>query len=199
MNVYPLILKLDKAGNPLKWIDYEAAINLYAKDLVITSLGDKSMVFHGGVNAISHRRSKIEVGSILLTTARVNNRKWVAGAVHPLTNRTLFRRDGMLCLYCGDSFAERNLTRDHVVPTSRGGSDSWTNVVTACVRCNNRKGNSLLEDIDMKLQAVPFAPNYAEWMVLSNRRIMGSDAVPEEPVPKGQPVVELVMLPEFLY
>ncbi|NOX92155.1 MAG: HNH endonuclease [Gammaproteobacteria bacterium] len=173
MNYYPLILKLDKAGNPLKWIDHEAAINLYAKDLVITALGDESMIFHGGVNAISQIRSTIEVGSILLTTARVNNRKWVEGAVHPLTNRALFRRDGMLCMYCGDSFTERNLTRDHVVPTSRGGSDSWTNVVAACVRCNNHKGNSLLEEIRMKLQAVPFAPNYAEWMVLSNRRIMG--------------------------
>lgn len=173
MSHYPLVLKLDKAGNPLKWIDHEAAINLYAKDQVITSLGEESMIFRGGINAISLIRSQIEVGSILLTTAKVSNRKWVAGAAHPLTNRALFRRDDMLCMYCGDAFPERELTRDHVVPTSRGGKDAWGNVVTACRRCNNHKGSKLLEEIGMKLHAVPFVPNYAEWMVLANRRIMG--------------------------
>jgi len=173
MSQYPLILKLDKAGNPLKWIDHEAAINLYSKDLVITSLGEENMVFYGGVNAISQVQSKIEVGSILLTTAQVNMRKWARGAVHSLSNRSLFRRDGMVCMYCGNPFPEGQLTRDHVVPTSRGGSDSWTNVVTACVRCNNHKSDYLLEEINMKLKAVPFAPNYAEWMVLANRRILG--------------------------
>jgi len=173
MNNYPLVLKLDKAGNPLRWIDHEAAINLYAKDQVITSLGEESMIFRGGVNAISRIRSEVEVGSIILTTAKVNHRKWAEGAVHPLTNRALFRRDSMVCMYCGNTFLERELTRDHVVPTSRGGTDTWKNVVAACVRCNNHKGNALLEEISMSLHAVPFAPNYAEWMVLSNRRIMG--------------------------
>lgn len=52
--------------------------------------------------------------------------------------------------------------------------DSWENVVTACRRCNQHKGNYLLEDIDMELLALPFCPNAAEYLALINsERIRG--------------------------
>ena len=57
-----------------------------------------------------------------------------------LTNSMLFARDRQLCAYCGKRFLVRDLSRDHVVPVSRGGRDSWTNTVTACRSCNTRKG-----------------------------------------------------------
>ena len=56
-----------------------------------------------------------------------------------LTNQMLFVRDRQVCAYCGGRFMVRDLSRDHVVPVSRGGRDSWTNAVTACRGCNTRK------------------------------------------------------------
>ena len=65
------------------------------------------------------------------------------------------------------------LTSDHVKPISKGGRDSWSNVVTACRRCNTHKGSRSLETIGMKLLAVPYVPNVAEYLVLRNRKILG--------------------------
>ena len=78
-----------------------------------------------------------------------------------------------MCLYCGDYLYTCELTRDHVVPVSRGGADTWENVVTACRICNHRKADKLLEEIDMSLLAVPFVPNRAEGLILENRDILG--------------------------
>jgi 5-methylcytosine-specific restriction endonuclease McrA len=85
----------------------------------------------------------------------------------------LFRRDAYLCLYCGGNFHYDALTRDHVVPISRGGLDAWENVVTACFRCNNLKGNRTPEEWGgRKLLAVPYVPNKAEYLFLQNRKII---------------------------
>ena len=94
------------------------------------------------------------------------------GYVPPLNNKTLFRRDANLCLYCGERFMSRDLTRDHVTPLSKGGTDSWTNVVTACRRCNNHKGGRRPEHSGMQLIAVPFTPTYAEYIYLKGRRVL---------------------------
>jgi 5-methylcytosine-specific restriction endonuclease McrA len=64
------------------------------------------------------------------------------------------------------------LTRDHVVPASRGGSSAWENCVTACRHCNQRKDDRTPEEAGMKLLAVPYTPNLAEYLILSNRRIL---------------------------
>jgi 5-methylcytosine-specific restriction endonuclease McrA len=72
--------------------------------------------------------------------------------------KNILRRDGYTCQYChrrGD-----RLTVDHVVPRSRGGETVWTNVVAACLRCNLRKGNRLLEDAGMRLVREPIHPRF---------------------------------------
>ena len=75
-------------------------------------------------------------------------------------------------MYCGGRFRKRDLTRDHVRPISKGGSDAWANVVAACKRCNNFKGGRLPEDAGMQLLAVPFVPTYAEYIYLKGRRVL---------------------------
>ena len=92
--------------------------------------------------------------------------------VPPLSNRELFLRDGHLCMYCGREFSGFVLTRDHLIPLSRGGVDCWSNVVTACRGCNHAKGSRTPDEADMSLLAVPYVPNRAEYLVLSNRRIL---------------------------
>ncbi|MEC7685084.1 MAG: HNH endonuclease, partial [Pseudomonadota bacterium] len=64
------------------------------------------------------------------------------------------------------------LSRDHVIPTSRGGSDIWTNVVTSCRRCNNRKADRTPEQANMELLAIPFVPNPYEFLYLSNHAVL---------------------------
>ena len=167
-----MILKLDKAGNPIRWLNHEQAIRLYINDRVIAPLGDENFVFRGGINALSHQQTRIEVNSILLTRSAVRVNRQQPGYVPNLSNRELFRRDQHTCLYCGGQFLEKDLTRDHVVPRSRGGKNAWANVVTACKRCNNHKGDRLPEEIGMPLLAIPFVPNHAEWLILRNRKIL---------------------------
>ncbi len=79
------------------------------------------------------------------------------------SNHNLFDRDGRRCLYCGRTEAEvrragLRLTRDHVVPISRGGRDEWRNVVTACEPCNNSKADRTPDEAGMRLLAEPRTP-----------------------------------------
>jgi len=73
-----------------------------------------------------------------------------------LTQRNLFLRDGYRCQYCHRHRSELKskefLTRDHVHPSSRGGRDIWTNVVTACSKCNNKKADFSMEDVGFTLK-----------------------------------------------
>ncbi len=74
-----------------------------------------------------------------------------------LSHRNIFRRDNHQCAYCGKKGG--NLTIDHVIPKSKGGNDSWENLITACVKCNNHKGNLTPEEAEMELLFVPYKPN----------------------------------------
>jgi 5-methylcytosine-specific restriction endonuclease McrA len=91
-----------------------------------------------------------------------------------VTNTFLFARDGYSCQYCGRGQHELRgrqfLTRDHVLPVSRGGGNSWDNVVTACSSCNNRKANQVPEEAGMRLLSVPGEPNHVQ-LVWAVRRI----------------------------
>jgi hypothetical protein len=69
-------------------------------------------------------------------------------------------------------FPISKLTRDHVVPFSRGGRDVWMNVVTACRSCNERKSDRTPERAGMELVYLPYVPNRAEYLILTNRRIL---------------------------
>ena len=89
-----------------------------------------------------------------------------------LTNPMLFARDRQVCAYCGGRFLYRDLSRDHIIPASRGGRDTWMNSVTACRPCNTRKGNRAPEQANMPLIYVPYVPNRHEHFILRNRRIL---------------------------
>ncbi|MEL6535161.1 MAG: HNH endonuclease [Bacteroidota bacterium] len=78
-----------------------------------------------------------------------------------LTRQNVFRRDNFECQYCG---ATKDLTLDHVIPRSRGGKSTWKNLVTACRRCNARKGNQSPEKMDMKLRTQPIRPTYVMFL-----------------------------------
>jgi len=78
-----------------------------------------------------------------------------------LTRRNLMFRDAHQCQYCGKQPPVRDLNIDHVVPRSRGGPDSWENLVTACRMCNLRKGWKTPEEANMALARRPFRPKWS--------------------------------------
>ena len=167
------VLRTDVSGMPLEWIDYRDAVRLYHTEQAAYSCGTSLYRIRGGFNAISGVRSVIEVNSIVATLGSTktldHNREQYTP---PLNNKTLFKRDANVCLYCATQFRASDLTRDHITPLSRGGSDGWTNVVTACRRCNNHKGGRTPEQAGMQLIAVPFTPTYAEYIYLKGRRVL---------------------------
>jgi 5-methylcytosine-specific restriction endonuclease McrA len=96
-----------------------------------------------------------------------------------VTNTFLFARDGYTCQYCDKHKSELRgrqfLTRDHVLPVSRGGANSWDNVVTSCSTCNNRKGGRLPREAGLRLRSRPTEPNYVH-LVWAVRRVTKAQA-----------------------
>ena len=167
------VLRTDVSGMPLEWIDYRDAVRLYHTEQVAYTCGEPIFEVRGGINALTGLQSVIEVNSIIATVGHTPGyQEKRDNYVPPLNNKTLFRRDANVCMYCGIRFMTRELTRDHIQPISQGGSDLWQNVVTACRRCNNHKGGRTPEQAGLQLIAVPFVPTYAEYIYLKGRRVL---------------------------
>ena len=86
------------------------------------------------------------------------------------SRRNIFARDMGRCQYCGSKFPTSELSLDHVVPLSRGGQNSWVNVVCACTACNKRKGGRTPEQTHMKLIRPPLEPKFNPQISLKLRR-----------------------------
>ncbi|MBL4679162.1 MAG: HNH endonuclease [Pseudomonadales bacterium] len=167
----PRILRINTAGMPVEWLNWQDAVCLHARELVSWSYGEEVMAVHGGHSRSTGEQTVVHLSSIMACKGKVFAK---AQSQTPLTNRALFRRDQNVCLYCGKRFVDEQLSRDHVQAISRGGRDTWTNVVTSCKRCNAHKGSSLLSEINMELLALPFKPNHAEYLALTHSgRILG--------------------------
>lgn len=167
----PRILRLNIAGQPVEWVAWQDAVCLYARDLVIWTVGDPLLTIRGGRSKLSGDVSEQHIHSIIACDGRIVTRQ---SQIPPLTNPALFKRDRNTCLYCAKQLGDAELTRDHVVPVSRGGGNQWDNVVASCRRCNHLKGSRLLEETNLELLALPYVPNYAEYLALINSgRILG--------------------------
>jgi len=164
------VLSLDAHGRILDWMSWQDAVCLYVREAVAWTLGQPCAVVRGGYNRARGQQSVITLHPIV--AARGHARPSAIDPAPALNNTALFARDRHLCLYCGDHFGRHELTRDHVVPTSRGGRDVWTNVVSACLTCNLRKGNRTPQEARMPLLAVPYRPSWVEHLILSNRNIL---------------------------
>ena len=81
----------------------------------------------------------------------------------------VFIRDGRRCQYCGVRFETRELTLDHVIPRSRGGTTGWTNIVTACRPCNSAKGDKTLAEARLKLLNEPVRPHRLTFPIVQLR------------------------------
>lgn len=100
----------------------------------------------------------------------------------PVQNRAVSRKNIMLrdkhtCQYCGTPFLPKGLTLDHVIPRSRGGENTWENLVACCHRCNNRKGSRTPVEAGMTLKKKPARIG----LHMKHRLMIGADDTAWEP------------------
>jgi 5-methylcytosine-specific restriction endonuclease McrA len=140
---------LNASYEPLKIVGWQKAIILW---------------FQGKVEVLEHHdtvvrsvRFSFRIPSIIRLKSYVQVRKNTAIR---FSRENIYLRDGYRCQYCARSFGPRELTLDHVIPVSRGGRKEWTNIVTACRRCNQKKGNRSPHEVDMTLKTRPTAPQW---------------------------------------
>mgnify|MGYP001764991707 FL=1 len=164
------VLSLDSNGRILDWMSWQDATCLYVRGAVAWTIGDPCLVVHGGRSRLTGEQSTVALHPIV--ASRGHARPGMMAPAPALTNAALFARDRHLCMYCGQQFSRPQLTRDHVVPTSRGGRDHWENVVSACLPCNVRKGGRTPQQANMPLLAIPYRPSWVEHLILSNRNIL---------------------------
>src|SRR5271168_1963825 len=168
-----LILQLDAAGQPNKWISWQTAVTYHAKNLVAWELGEVHNTIHGGTSARTGERTIVITSSIMAVKGNVGKRKHRAPA---LNNRELFRRDRHLCGYCGNQFSDSKLTRDHIIPKAQWKEgqnlDTWMNVVSCCAKCNQKKDSKTPQEAGMQLLFTPYVPSRAEHLILANRNIL---------------------------
>jgi hypothetical protein len=163
-----LILTLNENALPIGWITWQDAVVYKSKDLILWQIGDTDWVKYGGVNRFTGIQSKISFSSIIAIESRYNPKR----DTPRLSNSNLFGRDLNICAYCGNQFKYEFLTNDHIIPRSKGGKHTWMNCVTACKRCNNRKGKKLLQYTNMELLYLPYVPSREEALILKNRHIL---------------------------
>lgn len=114
------------------------------------------LLIKGKAEQVEHNGKYLYSGFPLPTVIRLRQYIRVPYKEIPLTRRNILHRDGHSCQYCG--YTGEELTLDHVIPRSRRGGDSWENIVTACVRCNVRKGSRTPEEANMRLRHHPRKP-----------------------------------------
>lgn len=81
-----------------------------------------------------------------------------------VTKNNIAIRDNYTCQYCNKRIYQSQLTLDHIIPSSKGGKSTWENLVCCCQKCNLKKGNKLLSEINMKLIRKPIQPTISEFL-----------------------------------
>jgi len=139
-------LVLDRAFQPVTAIDWRRAVVLDVTDRV------RVLEYYDDVVHTAH--ATFPIPAVLLTPQWLRRHPTRI----PLTRGNLLMRDDHRCQYCGQQAPLRQLTVDHVMPRSRGGTTAWSNVVVACGPCNRRKGNRTPGEAGMPLPRAPAVP-----------------------------------------
>jgi len=139
-------LILNQTYEPLMTIPWERAFSL-------VFLG-KAQILEAYDTCVRSIQEAFPIPSVIRLVSRVRaGRKYTR-----FSRKGVFQRDGHTCQYCGTHFKAGDLTLDHVLPKSRGGKKSWTNMVTSCGPCNLVKGDQTPEEASMVLLNVPTRP-----------------------------------------
>lgn len=140
-------LLLNMSGEPLKLISWKKAVVLYLSGKV--SLLEEYPVPLRSCYINMNKPAVVQLRTYHRTKYGVK-----------LSRENIYARDQYICQYCGEPFATKELTLDHVLPESRGGKFSWTNLVTCCSSCNNKKDNKTPGEANMPLLKKPVQPSW---------------------------------------
>ena len=144
-------LVLNAGYEPLTVVSFKRAILLVLNDKATILASDQA-------HPVWSASGSWERPSVILLTRYVRIPR---GRVVPVSRRGVLRRDEHRCAYCAKSAS----TIDHVLPRSRGGRDTWENLVACCLRCNNSKGDHTPAEMGWRLQISPRMPISNSWVV----------------------------------
>jgi 5-methylcytosine-specific restriction endonuclease McrA len=151
-----LILTLNSSFEPLQMLPYKDAMRL-----LVT--GKAELVEGDAAQKVRSELLSIDRPHVIRLTKYVKVPDKLKRAV---SNTFLFARDGYRCQYCGKHESvlkgRVHLEREHIMPVSRGGKNSWTNCTTACTTCNAQKSNKTPAEAGMKLRSTPVEPNMVQ-------------------------------------
>lgn len=118
------------------------------------------MRFEGTADVVAEYSDEISSPSVTWKVPAVVRERRVAKVKHVVrfSRTNVYLRDGYRCQYCGDKFAPRELSYDHVVPRCQGGKTDWLNIVTSCKPCNSRKGGHECDAVGMWPLRAPVRP-----------------------------------------
>lgn len=170
------VLKLNKGYTPIQIISgKEAFIDVFTEKAEIISVEDSNYISYDFNSWAEISQLRLELGE------HEENDEWiftshltlqVPRVIRSLTyenipeykvkfnRRNIYSRDGYTCQYCGKKLPASLLNIDHVIPKSKGGKNTWKNLVCSCLKCNNHKANNLLKEVGMKLIKIPREPKY---------------------------------------
>lgn len=144
-------LVLNAGFEPLAVVSFKRALVLVMNDKATVVSADAEHPVHGSSGSWDRP-------SVILLTRYV---RIPSSRLIPVSRRGVLRRDAQRCGYCGGSAN----TIDHVLPRSRGGQDSWENLVACCLKCNNLKGDKTPGEMGWTLRIRPRAPHGTSWLV----------------------------------
>ena len=144
-------LVLNAGYEPLAVVSFKRALLLVMNEKATVILHDEDNPVHG--TSGEWVRPSVILLSRYVRMPRVHQ--------VPVSRRGVLRRDEHRCAYCGKSAS----TIDHVLPRSRGGRDTWENLVACCLRCNNAKGDHTPAEMGWDLRITPRMPNGRGWVV----------------------------------
>ena len=138
---------------------YEPLAVVSFKRALVLVLNQKATILAGATDQVVRSSSmQYELPTVILLQryVRIPNSKKV-----PVSRRGVLRRDNHRCGYCGKNAN----TIDHVLPKSRGGADSWENLIACCLRCNNLKSDKTPQEMGWELRVTPKMPTGVIWSV----------------------------------
>ncbi|BDV31280.1 HNH endonuclease [Microbacterium terricola] len=139
------------------------AVVSFKRALVLVMNEKATVVEHIDGRPVWGASAAYERPAVILLTRYVR----IPGGRHvPVTRRGVLRRDAHRCGYCGKTAS----TIDHILPRSRGGADTWENLVACCLRCNNVKGDRTPQEMGWELHLIPRPPHGVQWTVRGTER-----------------------------
>jgi 5-methylcytosine-specific restriction endonuclease McrA len=151
-------LVLNAGFEPLAVVSFKRALVLVMNEKATVIVADSE-------NPVCGSSGEYDRPSVIVLTRYV---RIPSTRLIPVSRRGVLRRDGQRCGYCGGTAN----TIDHVMPRSRGGQDSWENLVACCLHCNNKKGDRTPHEMGWTLRVHPRPPYGTSWLVRGVERAL---------------------------